>query len=772
MTTDPRPGAPRHLDDAELAPFVPLIYSAWSDGLLTAAELRALRAHTDAQSWLSRGARVALDRWLDPEAPPSPEEISALRDRIRSAELPDEGAAIASLADLGLALARAEGGPSESWSSPAAVEGLRALEAALGLVGREAARRLLDASIGVDDRRTRSPGFDTESLRTYLDAEHLDLRNGVLDLMMRPPLKIPLELSRDAYRERVLDAVRFLAERGYGALGYPVEWGGGGDPTAPVAVFETLAYGDLSVVVKFGVQFGLFGGSIFQLGTEHHHRTFLGRVGRLELPGCYAMTETGHGSNVRELETTATYDADAQELVVHTPHESAGKDWIGNAACHGRMATVFARLLVDGTDQGIHAVLVPLRDEAGQTLPGIRVEDRGPKEGLNGVDNGRIWFDRVRVPRTHLLDRFGSIDEEGRYLSPIPSPGRRFFTMLGTLVMGRISIAAASVSAAKKGLTVAVRYAAQRRQFGPEGGPEVPILEYPVIQRALLPRLATTLGLHFAVRGLVRLHASRTAVEDAEVEVLAAGLKAYASRHCVETLQACREACGGEGYDAANRLAALKADTDVFTTFEGANPVLLQLVAKGLLSRFRHQMGDLKLWTIVRYLADRAGTSLAELNPVVTRRTDEEHLRDPMFHHAAFAYREERLLRSVARRLKARIDQGMDSHRAVGECQDHLVELALAHVERVILDHFQEAVAHAPAPGLSEALSAQASLYALWRMEAHRGWYLEAGYVEPPKSKAIRAQVNVLCAESREHARLLVDGFGIPDGVLDAPIAT
>src|SRR3712207_3596767 len=125
------------------------------------------------------------------------------------------------------------------------------------------------------------------------------------------------------------------------------------------------------------------------------------------------MTETGHGSNVQALRTTATYDADRDELVVHTPDDDARKDYIGNAALHARMAVVFAQLRVGGEEPGIHALLVPLRDERGETLPGVRIEDCGEKLGLEGVDNGRIWFDHVRVPRTALLDRYGGIDEQG-----------------------------------------------------------------------------------------------------------------------------------------------------------------------------------------------------------------------------------------------------------------------------------------------------------------------------------------------------------------------
>jgi acyl-CoA oxidase len=182
-------------------------------------------------------------------------------------------------------------------------------------------------------------------------------------------------------------------------------------------------------------------------------------------------------------------------------------------------------------------------------------------------------------------------------------------------------------------------------------------------------------------------------------------------------------------------------------------------------------MGDLRLWGMVRYLAERAGAVLTELNPVITRRTDEEHLRDPSFHLAAFAYREERLLRSVARRLKARLDEGLDTFRATNECQDHLFQLGTAHAERKILEAFQDGAARAPTPGLSEALQCMCSLYALSTIEAHRGWYLESGYLEAVKSRAIRAQVNALSSEVRQNAKLLVDSFGISDAILAAPVA-
>lgn len=748
----------------ELLPLVPMVLTIWSDGVLSDEELTAMREGLGETDRLSDPGRETLRSWLEPGDPPPPEALAALRRRLREADF-DESEATRSLTDLGLALWNGEGAEGD-WDDAEAIAWLRALESELGVLGSEAARKQLGLGPTPVAEPTRRATGEARELARFLDRDRAELRAEVLEMLEAPELSIEYGLDHAEYRERVLEAVRFLADRGLGRRGYPEEFGGQDDPAGAIATFESLAFGDLSVLVKYGVQFGLFGGSIHQLGTRRHHEAYLARVGSLELPGCYAMTETGHGSNVRDLETTAHFDPESRELVVHTPSERAGKDWIGNAALDGRLATVFARLVVADVDHGVHAILVPIRSERGEVLPGVRIEDRGLKAGLNGVDNGRIWFDHVRVPVDNLLDRFGHIDASGRYRSPITSAGRRFFTMLRTLVAGRVSIASAAVSASKLALTIGVRYAAARRQFGPEGGEERPILEYTAMQRELAPRLATTFGLHFAVRALQARFAESVRKEDPELEGMAAALKAYASDHCVDTVQACREACGGRGYLAENRFAALKEDTDVFTTFEGANLVLYQLVAKGLLSRFREEMGDLTFWRAVRALGERAETSLTELNPVATRRTEESHLRDPAFHLSALRYREDRLLRSSAMRLRSRLRDGMESFRAVNEVQDHLVALARAHAERVTLEAFQEACAAAPKPGMSELLSDTAALFALSRIEADRGWFLEAGYLESLKSRAIRAQVSALCGEVSECAEHLVDGFGIPEALL------
>ena len=761
----------------DLEPVLPILYVAWSDGVLGPDEIATIRGKVERCPAVLAASRTILGRWLDPASPPTPGELLGLRRGIRDrwhANPAESDAELRSLADLGLIL----GGPgprseaAAGWDSASAADSLRAIEELLGVQGAEAVRDLVGPEPTGDPGRAdeasdapTTPPVDPAAIYRSLAGPHFDLRCEILDLIREDRYHVPFGTPKSAYRERVLSLVRELADRGYGRLGYPREFGGGGDVAGSIVAFETLAFGDLSVLVKFGVQFGLFGGSILHLGTRRHHETYLHDVGALVLPGCYAMTELGHGSNVREIETTAHHDPETGELVVHTPHAGAAKDWIGNAAAHGRLATVFAQLHVAGERHGVHAVLVPIRDDEGRVLPGIEIEDCGHKVGLNGVDNGRIRFDQVRVPGSNLLDRFASVSSEGVYESPIPSEGRRFFTMLGTLVAGRVSIAAASVSAAKRGLTIAVRYSDARRQFGPAPGTEVPVLDYLTQQRLLLPRLARTYALGFAVQELITRYAEGTDTDQRELEVQAAALKSSASWHAIGTLQACREACGGKGYASENLFGRLKDDTDVFATFEGANVVLLQLVAKGLLTRYRQEMGDLKVWGIARYIAEAAGRRVAELNPVVIRRFDEDHLLDPDLHLSAAEYREDHLLGTLARRLKARLDDGMDSFAAMNECQDHMVALGLAHADRLELVAFQRALAQA-APAVRDALTPMYRLFALTMLERNHAWYLEAGYMESVKTKAIRRLVNRLCREVRADAVAFVDAFGIPDELL------
>ncbi|MDQ1683753.1 MAG: acyl-CoA oxidase [Frankiaceae bacterium] len=631
-----------------------------------------------------------------------------------------------------------------------------------------------------------------ELLRAFLDGRWAWVRDEVRDVL-RDPLFAPVyDISVDEHRARVLEQARRIATTRGPRLLFSKDVGGEQEFGAAITAFETQALGDLSLLVKTGVQWGLFGGAIQHLGTSEHHQRYLPDVISLDLPGCFAMTETGHGSDVQSIRTTATYDAATREIVVHTPDDDARKDYIGNAARDGRMAVVFAQLRSKDTCHGVHAILVPIRDADGRPCPGVSIEDCGPKAGLNGVDNGRLAFNEVRVPRTALLDRYGSLAEDGTYSSPIESEGRRFFTMLGTLVQGRISVSGAAVSASKVALTIAIKYGLVRRQFkAPGTDDEVVVLDFLQHQRRLLPALASTYALHFAQEELIaRAHevfdgAGESTPDDdmarRKLETLAAGIKATTTWHATHAIQTCREACGGAGYLSVNRLPQLKADTDVFTTFEGDNTVLLQLVAKTLLTNYQADFGDLDPLQTARFVAEQVMETVIErtsarnivqrLLDAVPGHDEEADLRDRGYQLSLFEWRERHVLDGLVRRLRAGIADGADAFDVFNSAQDHVLTAARAHVDRVVLEAFVNAIDRCEDPELTKLLDLVCDVHVLSHLERDRAWFLEHSRITPARGKAITTAVNTVCGELRPYAELLVDAFGIPDVVLSAPIA-
>ncbi|NGM11544.1 acyl-CoA oxidase [Verrucosispora sp. CWR15] len=634
-----------------------------------------------------------------------------------------------------------------------------------------------------------APGpVDLTRLQDVLDGPWAEVRNAHRRHLDERFLPVYGETG-DQARERVTRLLGELPVKLGIASAFPTQYGGGSDVGGSIIATEMLAQVDLSLMVKAGVQWGLFGGAVAALGTRRHHDAYLRDIISGRILGCFAMTETGHGSDVQQLRTTCTYDPETQTFDLHTPYQAARKDYIGNAARDGRMAVVFAQLVTNGQRHGVHAWLVPIRDERGNPLPGVTIGDAGPKAGLLGVDNGRLSFDHVTVPRDMLLDRYGQVAEDGTYSSPIENDSRRFFTMLGTLVRGRVSVGGAASAATKSALTIAVRYGDIRRQFStPDAEREVPLNDYLAHQRKLLPALATTYALHFAQAELVaavhEVQGGDGPVDERrqrELESRAAGLKAAQTWHAARTIQLCREACGGAGYLAENRLPGLRADTDVFTTFEGDNTVLLQLVAKGLLTGYRDEFGSLDGWGRASFVAEQvremvlersaARSLIQQLISAVPGRDEEVAVTDRGWQLKIFDDREKHLLEGAIRRLRSGAASKRDRPFDIfNDVQDHVLTAAAAHIDRITLEAFVAGIEDTADPAVRALLSRVCDLYALSVIESHKGWLLEHGRLTPVRSKAITAVVNGLLKELRPHMRTLVDGFAIPETWLHAAI--
>ncbi len=603
--------------------------------------------------------------------------------------------------------------------------------------------------------------------------------------------KVRAELSGEVFRPhytpntviartKVGEQLKIMAARGAAEDGFKKEHGGNGDVGAAVTQIEMLAMSDLSLMVKAGVQWGLFGGAIENLGTERHHQAYVRKIINLELLGCFAMTETGHGSDVQSLETTATYDPATCEFIIDSPTPSSRKDYIGGAAETARVAAVFAQLITpDGERHGVHCFVVPIRDDEGNDLPGVTTSDCHYKGGLPGVDNGRIQFDQVRIPRENLLNKYADVAEDGTYSSPIENVGRRFFTMLGTLIRGRVTVGGSAAAAARVALDIAIRYALERRQFeAPGDDKEVLIMDYLVHQRRLLPLVAKSYALQFAQNELVaKCHELQTSdnpdpEEQRELEARAAGLKAANTWHATRAIQEAREACGGAGYLAENRLIALKADTDVFTTFEGDNHVLTQLVAKELLTAYADDIKGMSPVEWVRFAANFAGERVLKrtaaqtiMQTILDTREDNEE-EGSLFNRGTqvqmFEDREEYMLASVARRLQSKAKE-MSAFDAFNAVQDHVLHTARAHIDRVILEAFVAGIDACEDEKAREILAMVCDLYALSVIEEDKAWFIEHRFISTERAKAVTRGLNDRCRRLRPHAELLVDGFGIPE---------
>jgi acyl-CoA oxidase len=629
---------------------------------------------------------------------------------------------------------------------------------------------------------------DPRAIQAVLDGRWAQVRQDVREQLGTADYAPVYGETTAQARARVTALTTRLAATGRVGLGFPVEYGGSDDAGGSVVSVEMLAFADLSLMVKAGVQWGLFGGAVQALGSRRQHDAYLPAIMSYELPGCFAMTETGHGSDVQQLRTTCTYDPATQTFDLHTPHAAARKDYIGNAAQDGRMAVVFAQLVTQGRGRGVHAFLVPIRDADGSPAPGVTIGDDGPKAGLLGVDNGRLAFDHVTVPRDMLLDRYGQVAADGTYSSSIENESRRFFTMLGTLVRGRVSVGGSAGSATKVALEIAVRYGDVRRQFAAPGEDrEVVVNDYLVHQRKLLPALARTYALAFAQEELLRtMHdvLSGDGEDDAaqrELESRAAGLKAAQTWHATATIQMCREACGGAGYLSENRLPTLKADTDVFTTFEGDNTVLLQLVAKGLLTGYRDAFGSLDGWGRAQFVADQVRETVLErtaargliqrLVDAVPRRDEDTSMLDRGWQLRALEDREQHCLDSAVKRLRrgaaTKRDRPFD---VFNDVQDHVLRTAEAHIDRIVLEAFVAGIERTPDPAAKALLGRVCDLYALTTIEADKGWFLEHGRLTPARAKALTGVVNDLLRELRPHMRTLVDAFGTPEAWLNCAL--
>ena len=528
------------------------------------------------------------------------------------------------------------------------------------------------------------------------------------------------------------------------------------------AVSLALAMFDFSLCPKVILHATLFVSCLRNLGSARHAR-FISPCFRLRIIGCFALTELSHGSNVRGIQTTATYCRETDAFTLHTPCREATKWWIGLAGKTANHAVVFARLvLADGSDMGPHPFLVQIRSlETHLPMPGVVVGDLGEKIGQNGLDNGFIAFNNVHLPLENLLNRVGDVLPGGKYVSEFKTDGARFAATLAPLSGGRVGIVSLCNTSLQLATVIATRYSAVRRQFDrPGDDAELPVIEYPLQRVRLFPYIAAAYAVHFFARWLGVQHATSAPEAQAEMHALSCAAKPLAGWLARDGIQTAREATGGHGYSACSRLGLLRADHDPNLTYEGDNNVLMQQTAKFLVGAVRAKLAK------GRPIRSPLGTLdfLDALVGSAGQPQPEAEVDDPRWFLAALRSR-------VAARLQASMDRlGECVAEADGDLFDawnaaqpfFLQDAARAYIELVVAERFHEAVERDVAdPALRNVLRRLSAIYAL---------HCLAGDGEHGLGASARRGLVALTTALLPDAVSLVDAYAPPDDVLYSTI--
>lgn len=464
--------------------------------------------------------------------------------------------------------------------------------------------------------------------------------------------------------------------------------------------------------------------------------------------------------------------------MIHTPAISATKWWIGGAAHTATHCSAFARLIVNGKDYGTKTFIVPLRDPRNfALLPGITIGDIGKKMGRDGIDNGYIQFTYVRIPRAYMLMKHTQVTRDGKVFEP-PLAQLTY----GALLQGRTAMVADGANVSKKALTIAIRYGAVRRQFKSDNNPfETQILDYAIHQRRLMPLLAQAIAMGFTAMRMTEMfenltqeletfdsssdkeHTERVLETLKETHASSAGLKAFSTWQCLETIDKCRQSLGGHGYSAYAGLASMYADQAVQCTWEGDNTILSLQAGRSLISAYQDARKGKKLSAGAAYLNDQS--------VLRSRCISDAAAVDLTTIDAAWASIAGNVVKKAADVHEAKLKQGLSKDVAMEACAHERFCAAKIHTIGYIFRQFRDALKLLSDEESStvKTLTTVCQLYGAFQIEENAGYFLKYGFYTPKQIDIVSETVTRLCAEVRTYAVSLVDAFRYSDHIINSP---
>ncbi|XP_054267166.1 peroxisomal acyl-coenzyme A oxidase 3-like [Macrosteles quadrilineatus] len=624
----------------------------------------------------------------------------------------------------------------------------------------------------------RKSTFNSKHLEEFIETkEAVDIKREVFRRLENDPLFQKSNTSENLDQIRKITHLRSKRIADYGILTDPRQ---NKMPLWFHAVVSALVQYDVNLLIKSAISTHFFGAGVRGLGN-HDQQKHLEDAMDEKIVGCFALTEVAHGTNARAMRTTARFEPETQEFVLHTEDFKAAKCWIGNLGQSATHAVIFAQLYTpDGNNQGLHGFLTPIRDpNTFLPFPGVIIGDMGEKIGLNGMDNGFCIFNQYRIPRENLLSKYGEVTEDGQYFSPITDPRKRFGFSLGALLVGRAGVISMCVSLLTISLTIAIRYSAIRKQFGPSDDKELSIIEYPLQQWRLFPHLAALFAMKASTRIMMETQShlsqslgdpSRILTQEemdtlTEEHALLSACKAVFSWKTQVAIQDCRESCGGHGYLKSSRLGELRNDNDANCTYEGDNNVLQQQASNWLLRLWRSRgremfpspLGSVKF--------------LYQSHPDHLNATTEEEVSQPSVIIAAYHWLLCWLMEKTNERCETLQSFGHESFSVLNHSQVYRAKsLSIAYAEYFMLKSFWGLCCRAD----SHSIQAQAvltklcSLFGLSCLDKHLVYLHQGGFIDGHQSQLIQDTVLSLCDQLKNEAVSLVDAIAPPDFILNS----